>query len=53
MGTIKMSRHTTSVHYANFFGHIRPAIMDDFGNLVPLNLYNFAISINAYRADFS
>ena len=53
MKTIEMSRHTTSVHYANFFGHIRPAVMDDFGNLVPLNLYDFAIYINAYRADFS
>ena len=53
MRTIKMSRHTTSVHYANFFGHIRPAIMDDFGNLVPLNLYNLAISINSYRTDFA
>lgn len=53
MRTIEMSRHTTSVHYANFFGHIRPAIMDDFGTLIPLNLYNLAISINAYRTDFS
>ena len=53
MKTIKMSRHTTSVHYALFFGRIRPAIMDDFGNLIPLSLYNLAISINSYRADFS
>ncbi len=53
MKTIKMSRHTTSVHYAEFFGQIRASIMDDFGNLVPLNLYNLAISINAYRTDFS
>lgn len=53
MRTIKMSRHTTSVHYAFFLDRIRPAIMDDFGTLVPLNLYNLAISINAYRTDFS
>lgn len=53
MRTIKMSRHTTSVHYAEFFGRIHPAIMDDFGTLIPLNLYNLAISINAYRTDFS
>ncbi len=50
---MKMSRHTTSVHYALFSGRIHPAIMDDFGTLIPLNLYNLAISINAYRTDFS
>lgn len=38
---MKMSRHTTSVHYAKFFGRIRPAVMDDFGTLIPLSLYNF------------
>ena len=36
-----------------FYGRIRPAIMDDFGTLVPLNFYDLAISINSYRTDFS
>ena len=50
---MKPSKVSTSVHYAHFYGRIRPAIMDDFGNLVPLNFYNLAISINSYRTDFS
>ena len=53
MKTILGIAQTTSVHYVEFFGRIRPAIMDDFGTLIPLNLYNLAISINAYRTDFS
>lgn len=53
MRTIQFSRYSPSICYALFFGRIRPAIMDDFGNLIPLSLYNLAISINSYRADFS
>ena len=53
MKTILGIAQTTSVHYAFFLDRIRPAIMDDFGTLVPLNLYNLAISINSYRTDFS
>jgi hypothetical protein len=43
---MEQSKYSTSVYYATFFGRIRPAIMDDFGTLIPLNLYNLAISIN-------
>ena len=50
---MEQSKYSTSVYYAAFYGSIHPAIMDDFGNLVPLNLYNLAISINSYRTDFS
>ena len=53
MRFIKYSKHNTSVYCTNFFGNIRPAIMDDFGTLVPLNFYNLAISINSYWTDFS
>lgn len=50
---MKPSKVSPSVHYAPFYGRIRPAIMDDFGTLVPLNFYDLAISINSYRTDFS
>ena len=47
--SMKPSKVSPSVHHAIFFGRICPAIMDDFGNLVPLNFYNLAISINSHR----
>jgi len=53
MRIIEYSKHSTSVHHAPFYGSIRPAIMDDFGTLVPLNFYNLAISLNSYLTDFS
>lgn len=46
-------KYSLSVHYALFYGRIRPAIMDDFGTLVPLNFYDLAVYINSYRTDFS
>lgn len=45
-------KYNPSVHYANFFRVIRPAIMDDFGTLIPLKFYDLEIFINSYRTDF-
>lgn len=50
---MKPSEVSPSIHYANFFGSIRLAIMDDFGTLIPLKFYGLEFFINSYRTDFS
>lgn len=46
-----------SIHYRfqvlNKKFRITPCIMDDFGTLIETSWYAIAISINAYRTDFS